>query len=278
MKNIYGRRWSCATPGLLILLLDQSESMLQPYDDRGSRLEVSTYMANRAIGSLIQRCFDGVRAKNRCFISIIGYNRNVTELCSGWLSVFDADPLRVEIVKKTVPDGAGGTVEVEVQQPLWVDPVRSGGDANMFGAFSYAKELVQEWISRFPENPVPVIINISDGAPYYDGKDPRECMKETAGLAKEIMSLSTEDGNVLIYNVQVGGNLKNADMFPNDRNKLEQEETKFLFDISSEVPESCLTDLHHIYGDDLIGEQLSRRGARGLTNELKYIPTYFPLD
>ena len=36
-------------PGLLIILLDQSDSMLQPYNDRGNRLEVSAYMINRSV-------------------------------------------------------------------------------------------------------------------------------------------------------------------------------------------------------------------------------------
>ena len=276
---MYDRVWSSASPCLLIFLLDQSESMLQPYDDRGSRLEVSTYMANRAIDSLIQRCFDGVRAKNRCFISIIGYNRNVTELCSGWLSDLYANPLRVEYLKRQIPDGAGGIVEVDVQQPVWIDPVEDADDANMLGAFSCAKELVQKWISDYPEYPAPVIINISDGAPYYDRKDSRECMKETAGVAKEIMSLSNEDGNVLIYNVQVGSILKKAEVFPNNRNKLAQEETKFLFDISSEVPESYLffaSDLE--YFDNEIWQQLLWQGSRGLSNEIYHLLMALPYD
>ena len=238
---------------------------------------MSTYMANRAIDSIMQMNFDGEKVKNRCLISIIGYNNNVKELCSGWIWDLDSKPLRFENLKKKTPDGAGGFVEVDVQQPVWVNPVEVGGDANMLGAFSYAKELVQKWISDNPQYPAPVIINISDGTPYYDGKDSLECMKETTGLAKEIMSLSNEDGNVLIYNVQVDSILKNTETFPHDKNKLKQEETRFLFDISSEVPELYLGYAGGLKHDDTeIWQQLLWQGSRGLANNLQVFLPLLP--
>lgn len=275
--DIYKHVWSCGTPGLLVILLDQSNSMLKPSLDWGSCSEVSAYMINRAIDDIIQKNFDGDRAKNHCFISIIGYNHNVKELCSGWLQNLEENPLRMEKLKKKTPDGAGGFVEVCVEQPLWVAPVSAGGDANMFGAFLYAKEFVQKWISDNPQYPPPIIINISDGVPYYGGKDFRECMKETSDLAKEIMSLSNEDGNVLIYNVQIGNMLKNKELFSNNRNKLKQEETRFLFDISSEVPESYLgyTGGLKVY-DTEIWQQLLWQGSRGLANNLHVFLPLFP--
>ena len=273
----YEKCWCLANPGLLIVLIDQSSSMLQPYNDKGSRLDVSAYMANRAIDRIIQINFDGDRVKNRCFISIIGYNHIVKELCSGWLRNIDDNPLRIENLRKKVLDGDEGIIEVDVQQPVWVDPDNAGGDANMLGAFLYAKELVKKWISDNPQYSAPVIINISDGFPYYDGKDSLECMKETTNLAKEIMSLSNEDGNVLIYNVQVGSILDNTELFPNDRNKLKQEETKFLFDITSEVPEPYLVYAYPEYNDTAeIWLQLLRQGSRGLTNEISDLLACFP--
>lgn len=262
----YEKYW-CYEPGLIIILLDQSTTMLQPYNDKSSRLEVSINMVNRSIDYFIQGFWDGEAPKNRCFIYVIGYNNIVKELCSGWIRDLDSNPFRYETIIKKMPDGAGGIVEVEVRQPVWVDLVDVGGDANMYGAFSYAKELVQKWISDNPQYPAPVIINISDGVPYYDGKDSLECMKETTDLAKEIMSLSNDDGNVLIYNVHVGGILKNTELFSNDRDKLKQEESKFLFDISSEVPEPHLGYCYKYY-DAEIWQQLLWQGSRGLTSTI----------
>lgn len=232
------KQWSSATPGLLIILLDQSGSMLQQYEGSDSRTVFASRAVNRVIDNIVQKNFDGDAPKNRCFICVIGYNHNVKELCSGWLKDLDANPLRYENLKKKMSDGAGGIVEVDVQQPVWVEPIKSDGATNMFGALQLAKDLVQKWISDNPQYPAPVIINISDGIPYYDLKDPRDCMKETTILAKEIMSLSNEDGNVLIFNAQIDNKGNSTEVFPNDRSKLSQEEAQFLFDITSEVPES----------------------------------------
>lgn len=232
------KQWSSATPGLLIILLDQSGSMLQQYEGSDSRTVFASRAVNRVIDNIVQKNFDGDAPKNRCFICVIGYNHNVKELCSGWLKDLDANPLRYENLKKKMSDGAGGIVEVDIQQPVWVEPIKSDGATNMLGAFQLAKDLAQNWISDNPQFPAPVIINISDGVPYYDGKDPRDCIKETTSLAKEIMSLSNEDGNVLIFNAQIDNKGNNTEVFPNDRSKLSQEEAQFLFDITSEVPES----------------------------------------
>ena len=230
------KQWSSATPGLLIILLDQSGSMLNNYEGT-TRTKFASTAVNKVIDNIIQKNFDGAAPKNRCFISVIGYNQDVKELCSGWLKDLDANPLRYETLKKKTPDGAGGIVEMEVNQPVWVDPIDKDGTTNMLGAFQLAKDLVQKWIADHSDSPAPVIINISDGVPYYDGKDPRTCMDETVNLVNEIKSISNSDGNVLVFNAQIdttNGKVK----FPSNREEVRQPEAQFLFDITSEVPES----------------------------------------
>ena len=229
------KQWSSATPGLLIILLDQSGSMMSDYEGT-TRTVFATRAVNKVIDNIIQKNFDGDAPKNRCFISVIGYNHNVKELCSGWLKNLDADPLRYETLKKKMPDGTGGIVEVDVKQPVWVEPIDKDGATNMLGAFQLAKDLVEKWMADNAEGPAPVIINISDGVPYYEGKDPRDCMKETVTLANEIKSLSNNDGNVLIFNAQID-NVPTI-VFPAERDEITQEAGQFLYDITSEVPES----------------------------------------
>ena len=183
------KQWSSATPGLLIILLDQSGSMLNSYEGT-TRTKFASTAVNKVIDNILQKNFDGEAPKNRCFITVIGYNQDVKELCSGWLKDLDANPLRYETLKKKTPDGAGGIVEMEVNQPVWVDPIETDGTTNMLGAFQLAKDLVQKWIADHSDSPAPVIINISDGVPYYDGKDPRTCMDETVNLVNEIKNIS----------------------------------------------------------------------------------------
>jgi hypothetical protein len=238
------KQWSSATPGLLIILLDQSGSMMSDYEGT-TRTKFATLAVNKVIDNIIQKNFDGDAPKNRCFISVIGYNHNVKELCSGWLKDLDANPLRYEKIKKKVikksPDGAGGILEekvdVEVTQPVWVEPIDRDGATNMLGAFQLAKDLVEKWMTDNADGPAPVIINISDGVPYYEGKDPRDCMTETVALANEIKNLSNNDGNVLIFNAQIDESNGKV-VFPSNRSDISQEQAQFLYDITSEVPES----------------------------------------
>ena len=237
------KQWSSATPGLLIILLDQSGSMMSDYEGT-TRTKFATLAVNKVIDNIIQKNFDGDVPKNRCFISVIGYNHNVKELCSGWLKDLDANPLRYEKIKKKVikksPDGAGGILEekvdVEVTQPVWVEPIDRDGATNMLGAFQLAKDLVEKWMADNADGPAPVIINISDGVPYYEGKDPRDCMTETVALVNEIKNLSNNDGNVLIFNAQIDS--VPTTVFPSERNEISQEAGQFLYDITSVVPES----------------------------------------
>lgn len=231
------KQWSSATPGLLIILLDQSGSMMGDYEGT-TRTKFASLAVNKVIDNIIQKNFDGDAPKNRCFISVIGYNHDVKELCSGWLKDLDASPLKYETLKKKTPDGTGGLVEVEVKQPVWVEPIDKDGATNMLGAFQLAKELVEKWISDSDhvDWPAPVIINISDGVPYYDGKDPHDCMRETVALANEIKAMSNNDGNVLIFNAQID-NVPTV-VFPFNREVIQQEAGQFLYDITSEVPES----------------------------------------
>lgn len=240
------KQWSSATPGLLIILLDQSGSMMSPYEGT-TRTKFASLAVNKVIDNIIQKNFDGDAPKNRCFISVIGYDNNVKELCSGWLKDLDASPLRYETLKKKIikksPDGAGGIleekVEIEVKQPVWVEPTDKNGATNMLGAFQLAKEVIEKWMSD-PEHadyPAPVVINISDGVPYYEDKEPRECMQETVALANEIKTLSNKDGNVLIFNAQID-TANGKVVFPADKDAVSQEEAKFLYDITSEVPEA----------------------------------------
>ncbi|MBR5237568.1 MAG: hypothetical protein IKV26_02520 [Paludibacteraceae bacterium] len=202
--GLYQKYWSSSSPGLIIICGNSNLDSLCS--------ENVANLINRVINEILMINFDGDAPKNRCFISVIGYNHNMKELCSGWLKDLDENPLRYETLKKKTPDGTGGIYEIEVKQPVWVEPTTQDGATNMLGVLSLAKDLASQWISDNPDGPAPVIINISDGVPYYNGKDPRLCMQETLALAKEIMNISNTDGNVLFFNVC----LKTIDLLQKD--------------------------------------------------------------
>ena len=233
--NPYQMQWSSATPGLLIILLDQSGSMTDKYEDGMTKSEFASRAVNRVIDSLIQRNFDGESPKNRAFISVIGYDNYVHELCSGYLRDLDSKPLRIDEVMKRQSDGAGGLVEVPYKMPVWVEPITKDGATNMKGALEMAKAIIEKWMADKPGHPAPVVINISDGAPYYDYKTVEGCMDETIQVAKQLMDLKCEDGNVLLFNALIkkaGAGI----VFPSEVMEGSSSEARFIFNISSEVP------------------------------------------
>lgn len=226
------KQWSSATPGLMIILIDKSGSMMLPFDGDDSRTIFATRVVNRVINDIIKKNFNGTEPKNRCFISVISYCSEVKEECSGFLKDLYMSPKRIENIKKKISDGAGGLVEVETKMPIWVEPTDKDTWTDMKGAFLLAKELVQKWVADKPQNPAPVIINISDGVPYW-GPDEDVCMRETVEVAKEIKEISNEDGNVLIFNAEIGDN---SQMIITPNSAPAGDEARFLYEISSVIP------------------------------------------
>lgn len=231
-------QWSSATPGLLIIMIDQSGSMLAPFDGNDSRTVSATKAVNRVIDTIIQKNFDGKAPKNRCFITVIGYNHNVKNLASGYLKDLDENPLRVDVVKQKISDGAGGIITIDKNMPIWVDPITQDGATNMKGAFDMAKDIIDKWVSDKPKNPAPVIINISDGVPYFNGQDIPICMQQTVDVVSQIKAIDTEDGKIQIFNAMIGDDKNKKVSFPSSTSELNSSEAQFLFDISTEVPDS----------------------------------------
>ena len=235
----YEKQWSSANPGLLIIMLDQSGSMNNPYIDGESQASFASKAVNKVISAIIDKNYHGDKPKDRCFIAVIGYATEAKLLKHGMLSEFAQQPLKVEKIKKKVPDGTGGFIEVDnVPMPIWFEP-EAGGVTNMAAAFKIAAQLINDYFKANSDSPAPVIINISDGAPcIWNGTEAVLDLDETTKIAQSIMATSCEDGNVLIFNAHIEANGFNVQL-PNDKNMLPNlDGAHFLFDISSEIPEA----------------------------------------
>ena len=163
------KQWSSATPGLLIILLDQSGSMLSPYAAGKSRTEFASLAVNKVIDNIISKNYDGEAPKNRCFISVIGYNHDVKELCSGWLKDLDENPLRYETAKEKQYNRNGGIIEVEVKQPVWIEVKSESDDSAKELALDEAKKILLKWIENQGKTSLPIIFNIM--SPKNSAKD-----------------------------------------------------------------------------------------------------------
>jgi hypothetical protein len=237
MSN-YSKQWSTATPGYLIFLIDQSSSMGNEWASGKTFSQYTAEVINKTINELIATNAAGETVKNRVFISMIGYGgSSIKDLRSDYLSEYAESPLGINIEKKKVSDGSGGVFEMEIEEPIFIEPA-SSGITPMAGAFEFANKLINRWISVKNDNPVPVIINVSDGRP--DGGNPEASKAETINTitaATEIMNLETLDGNPLIFNVHIAKNQEEI-QFPESTEELGGDEmSKFLFRISSRVPD-----------------------------------------
>jgi len=233
------KQWSSATPGYIIFLVDQSGSMDEGYPECKNKANFTALVINRTINELININMDGDAVKDRVFITLIGYGgkgaNSVDEIKSAILSDFANNPLRIENKKQKVSDGNGGLIEIDVQNPIFIEPL-ANGYTPMGKALGLAKEKINIWMSKHPAYPAPVIINISDGLPY-DGKSTEKSELEAIEAAKEIMMLSYEDGNPIIFNAHIGDS-KETCICSAFESELPDEQAKFLFKISSKIPNS----------------------------------------
>ena len=228
-------QWSSATPGLLVIMVDQSGSMTLDYEGGDTRSEFAAKAVNRVINTLIQKNFDGKAPKDRCYVAVIGYDAEVKVLASGFLKELESSPKRIANVTKKVSNGEGGVIEVDTKMPIWIEPIYEDSCTNMMDAFAVVNDLVANWIKDKPNYPAPVVINISDGLPY-DGREIEECMYETINIVNKLKEQSTSDGKVQIFNAMIGEG--NKVVFPKSTTELDSVEAQFLYEISTEIPEA----------------------------------------
>jgi hypothetical protein len=112
------------TPAYFLFIIDQSARMKEPYADGITKAEFITKQVNELINELINLNVAGDNVQDRFFISILGHsNGRVIELRSDYLSSFADNPLRVEVEKKKVSDGAGGLIEIETLVQIFIEPL-----------------------------------------------------------------------------------------------------------------------------------------------------------
>ena len=236
--NNYSKQWSTATPGYLIFLIDQSNSMGSLWSDGRTFAQFTAEVVNKTINELIATNAAGESVKDRVFISIIGYGvKQVRNIRSGYLSAYAENPLSVEKSTRKVSDGDGGFFDMNIEMPIFLE-AESGGVTPMAEAFDFAEELIDNWTTNKNDNPVPVIINVTDGKPETGKKeDEAVAMAATIATANAILSMETLDGAPLIFNVHISSK-QNEIQFPASRSDVGADEhANFLFQISSKVPD-----------------------------------------
>lgn len=191
---------------------------------------------NRLLQNLVIKCAKSEGIRDYYHVGVIGYgDRGVGPVFSGVLSGKDLAPIseiannpaRVEQRTKKVDDGAGGIMEQKIKFPVWIDPVYKGGTP-MCEAIKQAKRIISNWLHQHTGCFPPIVINITDGE-ATDG-DPED-------QADQLKRMSSEDGNVLLFNLHISGSSHAPVEFPDNESMLPDDHARLLFRMSSPLPD-----------------------------------------
>jgi hypothetical protein len=239
----YSAEISRNNPTAFLFAIDRSGSMGDSMGDGSSKSVVLSDVMNRFFSELLIKCTksegtEGIR--NYFEVGVIGYDSSFGivnplpgDLAKEWMnpvSFFESNVLRLEERVKKIPDGAGGLVETRVTFPMWFEPIAAGATP-MCSALQTAHEVLNYWCATHPNSYPPLLIHITDGQ-STDG-DPEE-------LAQQIQSLSTNDGNVLIFNLHLSSMGGQEVLFPASTFGLPDSYAEKLFRMSSPLPSSMV--------------------------------------
>ncbi|MEZ0579853.1 hypothetical protein [Nocardioides sp. MH1] len=234
------RRVDRLNPALILILVDQSESMDEGI--AGGPTPKSTAVAeqiNNLIYELVLRCVKNPREAPRpyFFVDVIGYSTDGSGhvVLRRELGESAADPYGLmsttELAERPLRIAqVAGNGETLVNRPVWVEPFARGGTP-MCAALDAAGRTAANWIQRYPDAFPPIILNLSDG--FATDGDPEV-------WTRRIRSLATSDGNALLFNINLSTSAAAPVLFPPAAEGRLNQYAARMFGWSSELPEAML--------------------------------------
>jgi len=237
---MYEQSISRKRPGCIVFLLDRSDSMKRPWS--GGRETLAQGAAAAINGILMELCLRAQKGPGVSYhyfdVGIFGYGTRPLAGGEGVESAF-AGPLahRTLVPIGEIRDNPLGLREVAsvdlgatVQMPVWIEPMY-GCTTPMCQAIAVAGEHVYEWTQAHPDSFPPIIINITDG---FVTDDPFEGAS-LGEWAKRLSSITTQDGEALLFNIFVAPEAAREVVFPAHGSGLPAPGPA-LFEISSPLP------------------------------------------
>jgi hypothetical protein len=233
----YSAEISRNNPACFVFLVDQSGSMADVVGNTSESRRKCDEVAdviNRLLSNLVIRCAKEEGIRDYFHVGIIGYGASVGSAFGGLLAGRDVVPIseigntptRVDERTKKSPDGAGGLVDETVKFPnlgrpgcQWWHPdersARHGGTEHLR-------------VARGPPRFLP------------SGRAARDRRESTDGdptlKASELRALSSSDGDVLLFNLNVSSDPSAPIVFPDTDLELPNQYAKLLFSMSSHLP------------------------------------------
>lgn len=222
-------------PTAFLFLIDQSGSMSEALPSGRPKSEQLADVINRTLTNLIIRCTKAEGVRDYFEVGVVSYSSKgikngfqgaLSSVIMHPVSKIEANPLRVEERLKKIDDGAGGIIEQKILFPVWFEPV-AYGSTPMRAALVKAAEEMAAWCDSHPDSYPPTILHITDGE-SNDG-NPEQ-------LAKQVATLGTNDGELLLFNLHLSDSPAPAAHFPSSEDSLPNSYAKMLYRMSSKLP------------------------------------------
>lgn len=202
-----------------------------------TKAEAIALVGNNLLREILNRCQREEGIRDYFEIAVIGYSDDSAQMLLGKDFVKPSLLARRDVRVRTIsrerhlPDGRTRIYDDQVS--YWIEPMAQGATP-MRAALDMALTLLERWC-RKPANRdsyPPVIFNITDGE-ASDGD-----RQSLVALAEEIKSLKTDDGNALLFNINISSGEGAPVIFPSSPDELPASRyARTLYEMSSEMPE-----------------------------------------
>jgi hypothetical protein len=229
-NNQYSQKINTNSPGLFIILVDQSISMNNKFGN-SKKSTVATNAVNRVIYELRVASRDGSEIRNRLYVGVIGYGKTVDGLLGGPIS--DLKHIEVEEITTTARDNK----EITMPMPIYLKPKAENGTP-MDIAFGKAYDAAYSWIKHHQDSFPPIVLNLTDGVPndlQHGGNG-----KKTHDAAIRLMNLGTDHGKLLLFNAHFGNINDGEVLLPSTKSELNDQYAQYLFDFTSTIPSTLI--------------------------------------
>lgn len=250
----YEAQISRRTPTAFLFIIDQSGSMNEAlFDSTETKMSIVAKVVNRTLYDLFSMALKGDEFYDYFKIGIIGYGGAGIANCLEYISnrgfvsseAVSDKPKSIQKVLKKVSDGDGGLVGKEVQSPVWLEPSASGGTP-MKAAFDMAYSWLEDWCANNPTCYPPTVMHLTDGE--STGDDPMRS-------AEKIKNLSTNDGDVILFNCHISTKENKSYSFPQSSGELGDANAKKLFEMSSILQGKLLENVKNRYPSTTVGSR-----------------------
>ncbi len=252
----YTKEINRKNPTCFLFVIDQSGSMDETMSGGSIKSEFVADVLNRTIAETIVRCTKADGVRDYFDIGVIGYGGDDVGSAFGGalsgrtllpISEIESNPLRIEEREQDVDTGDGVLERQLVKFPVWIDPQHDGGTP-MREAMGIVGETVAKWCDEHPSSYPPTVVHVTDGQ-STDG-DPEE-------IAEAIKGISTNDGEVLLFNLHIDTETGDEILFPSSEDELPDEYAQLLFRMSSTFPDHLVPGTQSM-GYDVKGDSRSR--------------------